>query len=77
MLLGRGGDLAGARQSGPNILGRIVHRHHYFEILGFLIGGIALRRSHAAGSQDRGVADLGHVPVESLVGHGVDGHFRR
>ena len=69
--------LAVQERPGPDLVGRIVHGDHDFEILGFLAGNGALRGRHAGGAQDGGIADLGHVAFESLVGNGVDGDVRR
>ena len=59
--------LRGAGEAGADLVGRIVEGDDHLEILGFLAGHGALRRSHAGGAEDGRVADLDHVALEGLV----------
>ena len=77
VLTGGCGYLRGARKSRADLVRGIVQGDNDFEILGFLAGNGALGGGHAAGTQNRGVADLGDVALEGLVGDGVDGDVHR
>src|SRR6266496_4760885 len=71
---GGGRDLRRRGQAGAQFGGRILHRHHDFEVLRLLAGRGRLRRGDAGGAHDGVVADLTDDAVEDFARDGVDGH---
>ena len=68
--------MAVAERPGRSDVGWIVHRHHDFEIAGFLGIGRRLRGGRLPGGAQNGqLAHLAHVALENLAGERVDGDF--
>ncbi len=73
----RGGDLRRGREAGPQFLGGLIERDDDLEVLCLFSAGGRLRSGNAGGAQQRLIADQGHVSLEDLAGHGVDGDIGR